>query len=384
LNLLKGIASKLKGHNCEKMVKRIGNELSLTLPNIDVGAAKINMGLFSNKIVELVRASGVAAALDNSQYLICRMKGSTDDSELRKNCERIYLQIVLALTQLESIIETIKIDPSPEIRTELSEWIKYCSSLNKHAIETVRPGTSGKGPGDPKIEDIMNYQNITQDDMNEALVELEEHNLHTDHQFESGYGNKVPEQISDVDEGEIRYLINKYEHDSQVRYDVLKRLDELSRTRKLYQSISFLKFLRKISKNEDKNEIAMFFYILHNLFLISKEHDKQKYSSLVANYKPLLSSAFIEIRGRYSYSQTRNILVSLNLNDEEWCELHWKRIKNAITTGFTREEIEKIYGNITFLRNKPCKSLPRYRGYLAKRDENIEIKKVIESLLIAG
>jgi hypothetical protein len=77
-------------------------------------------------------------------------------------------------------------------------------------------------------------------------------------------------------------LINKYKHDSQFRYNVLKRLDELSKTRKLYQSISFLKFLRKISKNEDKNELVMFLYILHNLILISKEYDKQTYSSLVA------------------------------------------------------------------------------------------------------
>ncbi len=102
MNILKGIASKLKGHDCEKMVKRIGNEISLTLPNVDLGAAKINMGLFSNKLVELVRASNVAAALDNSQYLICRIKSSTDDLELKKNCEKICLQIVLALRAFNS------------------------------------------------------------------------------------------------------------------------------------------------------------------------------------------------------------------------------------------------------------------------------------------
>jgi hypothetical protein len=81
--------------------------------------------------------------------------------------------------------------------------------------------------------------------------------------------------------------------------------------------------------------------------------------------------------GRYSYSQTRDILEILNLSDEEWCELHWKRIKNAIIAGIMKEEIEKIYPNITFVRNNLCTSLPRYRRYLAKRDENIEIKKVI-------
>jgi hypothetical protein len=173
LSILKTIAIKLKGHDCEKMVKRIGNEISLTLPNVDVGGAKINMGLFSNKIVELLRASAIAALLDNSQYLICRTKSTTSNQDLKLNCEKIYLQIILSLTQLESIFESIKIDPSPEMRKELVDWIKYCGSLNKHAIEAVSPGTSGKGPGDYEIEDIMKYQNITEEEMNEALKELE-------------------------------------------------------------------------------------------------------------------------------------------------------------------------------------------------------------------
>jgi hypothetical protein len=156
------------------MVKRTGNEISLTLPTVDIGIAKINIGLFANKIVELVRASTIATALDNSQYLICKMKGSTADATLKLNCDKIYLQILLAITQLESIFESLKIDPSSEIRDELVEWIKYCGSLNKHAIEAISPGTSGKGPGDEKMEDIMRYQNITDYDIKEALNELEE------------------------------------------------------------------------------------------------------------------------------------------------------------------------------------------------------------------
>ena len=164
---------KLRGHDCEKMVKRIGNEISLTLPTVDAGVAKINVGLFSNKIVELVRASTIAANLDNAQYLVCKTKSSTTDPDLKLNCEKIYLQIVLSLTQLESIFESIKIDPSPEMRTELAEWIKYCGSLNKHAIEAVSPGSSGKGLGDYEIKDIMKYQKISSEDMDEALNELE-------------------------------------------------------------------------------------------------------------------------------------------------------------------------------------------------------------------
>lgn len=170
---LKRIASKLKGHDCEKMVKRTGNEISLTLPTIDIGTTKINMELFSNKIVELVKASTTATALDTAQYGICNEKRRTDDPESKKDYGKIYLQIVLAFTQLESIFEAIKIDPSPETRNELSEWIKYSSSLIKHVIEAVRPGTSGKGPGDLEIDDIMKYQKITEDDMNEGIGKLE-------------------------------------------------------------------------------------------------------------------------------------------------------------------------------------------------------------------
>jgi hypothetical protein len=167
------MAIKLRGHDCEKMVKRVGNEISLFLPTVDIGTAKINVGLFSNKIVELVRASAIAANLDNAQYMVCKTKSSTSDPDLKLNCEKIYLQIILSLTQLESIFESIKIDPSPETRKELAEWIKYCGSLNKHAIEAVSPGTSGKGPGDYEIEDIMKYQKISTEDMDNALKELQ-------------------------------------------------------------------------------------------------------------------------------------------------------------------------------------------------------------------
>ena len=78
------------------------------------------------------------------------------------------------------------------------------------------------------------------------------------------------------------------------------------------------------------------------------------------------------------------MLNSLDLSNEEWCELRWNRIINAIISGITIDEIEDIYDDITFLRNHKFKSLPQYRTYLAKKDEYIEVKKGIESLLISG
>jgi hypothetical protein len=174
LSILKNIAIKLKGHDCDRMVKRIGNEISLTLPTLEGGIAKINIGLFSNRIVELVKASNIAVVLDNSQYLICKVKTNTNDPDLKLNCEKIYLQIIFSLTQLESLFETIKVDPNPEMRKELIEWIKYSGSLTQQAIEAISPGTSGKGPEDYEIKDIMRYQNITEDEMKETLQELKE------------------------------------------------------------------------------------------------------------------------------------------------------------------------------------------------------------------
>ncbi len=99
MSILKDIAAKLRGHDCEKRVKRVGNEISLTLPTVDVGIAKINVGLFSNKVVELVRAYTIAASLDNAQYIVCKTKSSTSDPDLKLNCEKIGLQLVLSLTQ---------------------------------------------------------------------------------------------------------------------------------------------------------------------------------------------------------------------------------------------------------------------------------------------
>jgi hypothetical protein len=153
---------------------------------------------------------------------------------------------------------------------------------------------------------------------------------------------------------------------------------------KLYQSSSFMKFLKKIIKNEDKNIIIAVFYILHNLIKMSKKHDNQIYSTFVADYKPLLSKAFNDLHGKYSYSQSKNILDSLDLSNDEWCELHWKRVKSAIVGGITVEEIDKIYDNIIFVRNDSCKSLPQYRRYLRKKDVHIDVKKRIEAILISG
>ena len=71
----------------------------------------------------------------STQYLVCKAKHDSEDQEFKTRCERIQSQIILALTQLRNIFETIKVDTNPEMRKELADWIMYCGSFNKHAYE---------------------------------------------------------------------------------------------------------------------------------------------------------------------------------------------------------------------------------------------------------
>ena len=67
-------------------------------------------------------------------------------------------------------MKLVKIDPSEDIRKQLGEWIDYCSSLNKHAIESLNPGAIGKGES-PKysLGDILRYQKISPEEIDEAI-----------------------------------------------------------------------------------------------------------------------------------------------------------------------------------------------------------------------
>jgi hypothetical protein len=172
VDILKSIASNLKDHDCKNMIKIRGKEISLTSPTVNAEAIKINIGLFSNQIRSLDRASNVAKKLDELQYSICKINSTTNDPTIKKNYQKLYLQIILALVQLQSIIEKIKKGPNPGIRKELEDWINYCDSLNGHVNQVITPGIP-KGTGKYNIEEIMRYQNITENDMDEALRELE-------------------------------------------------------------------------------------------------------------------------------------------------------------------------------------------------------------------
>jgi hypothetical protein len=77
------------------------------------------------------------------------------------------------------------------------------------------------------------------------------------------------------------------------------------------------------------------------------------------------------------------MLESLKIGSAEWCGLHWIRIKNGINYGISKERIEEIYENITYLRNNCNDKIRKYRKYLLKVDNSIEIKREILRYLIS-
>lgn len=192
-------------------------------------------------------------------------------------------------------------------------------------------------------------------------------------------------KIEDPDEEDIRYNIKKYkDDDSQLKEIVLKGFDKLSRHTKLYNSISFMKFLNELRTKADKNEIAMFLYILHNLIILSSKSDPDIYSKLRNEYLSFLCIAFANWQQRDILwpDKIEEVLKSFQIDIEQWCSLHWERIKNAINTGIDEDKISTIERNVAFLRNNKCKMLPQIRNYLDKKDDHTTIKRRIEALLI--
>ena len=81
---LRQLVKSIKGNDCEKFVKTIGNEYSLSGGGIDGGPVKINIGMFANKVIEsFINQPTQLVSLDNSQYLLCKEISETNDQDLK-------------------------------------------------------------------------------------------------------------------------------------------------------------------------------------------------------------------------------------------------------------------------------------------------------------
>jgi hypothetical protein len=171
---LSNIVRGIKGHNCELLIKCTATEITFTGTNIGVPNAKIEIGSFSNKLIELVHATEVAVAIDNSQYLLCKeVSAMRDDDPSKNDYKKIRLQLLIAFNQLQGILGSLKEQPSDELKKELANWIKYMSELNEQSIAFLQPGQKlvQKG-GKSKLKQIMKYQGVTDDELDEAVNEM--------------------------------------------------------------------------------------------------------------------------------------------------------------------------------------------------------------------
>jgi hypothetical protein len=169
--ILSGIATALRGHDCEKLVKRTANDLKLSGVAIDVGPIDVKVGEISNKPKQLVKSSDIAVSLDDTQFQLCKdMSKMKDEDPLKDDCKRIRLMIIVGINNLRIILDGLKEQPSDNLKKELAEWVKYMSKLHKQSISLLKPGrTKGLGKGAMEIAQIMKYQGINEAQMQDAM-----------------------------------------------------------------------------------------------------------------------------------------------------------------------------------------------------------------------
>jgi hypothetical protein len=172
MSILTGIAKALKGHECQMLIKRTGNEITLTGLGADIGELKLNIGSFSNRLIELVKATEVALALDDSQYLLCITSSNMKDNEqLKHDCQRIRLMLIMAFSQLRAIVGSMQgttTSDDEDLKQQLIKWIEYMGELHKQSISLLEPGPKLLSKG-PKISQIMKYQGINEEQIQEAM-----------------------------------------------------------------------------------------------------------------------------------------------------------------------------------------------------------------------
>jgi hypothetical protein len=169
MGILSTIATTIKGRDCEMLIKRTQNEITISGANAGIGDLKIDIASFSNKLIEVVKASQLAVALDDWQYLLCKTLPSIqNDDQLKNQCQRIRLMLIVAFSQLRTILIGMQEQLSEELQQELLKWIKYMNDLNEQSIKLLEPGPKMPSKG-TKIVQVMKYQCIDDVQLEEAI-----------------------------------------------------------------------------------------------------------------------------------------------------------------------------------------------------------------------
>jgi hypothetical protein len=140
---LTDIAKSLKGSRCERLVKQIGNEITISGTSFGILNYKFDIGDYSNHFQEFYKVPPVMIASDNLQYLLCRtiyeMKGDEALREVRVDCSKIRVLLILAFSNLQMML--IIPEPNEELKKKIVDWADYMCSLNKQCIRILTPAS---------------------------------------------------------------------------------------------------------------------------------------------------------------------------------------------------------------------------------------------------
>jgi uncharacterized protein YdgA (DUF945 family) len=172
MNFLHTAVERIRGRRCEKLVKRTGNEVTLSA-GVEVGDFKINVANFSNIIKELVDVPDTAVALDDTQYLLCMaISDMKDIPQLKEKCIAIRLQLIIGFNQLRAILSSIKEEPTEELKKELAKWLMYMDDLHIHSISILNPETLSRNKAGSTLEQIREYQGIDERELQDAVKQI--------------------------------------------------------------------------------------------------------------------------------------------------------------------------------------------------------------------
>jgi hypothetical protein len=175
MNPLSRVAKWLRGRDCERIIKRIGNEYKITGADLEGGGFTFKLGSFSNKIVPIItKPTDLAISIDDSQYQLCVTISNLKEGDLKDYCTRIRLQLILGINQWRALVSSIEKVPLEEVKKDLSEWTKFMNRLNKQSILLLKPGhrSIGKGKSAIELARITKFQNLEEKDVQEAINQM--------------------------------------------------------------------------------------------------------------------------------------------------------------------------------------------------------------------
>ncbi len=209
MGLASSFAEKIRGHNCEKLVQYTKQEITFKGLSGEGSGYKISLGEFSNSVKVTNTVTEVMKALDNNQYLLCMQAHDSNAShELRDKCLQARVMCTIGLSNFQALAALQ--EPDKPLNPEIKKWIKNMNALTLECMGAFVPKgskNSANHSGKPKkakpkmsvsygalsktkiekeatpkkiatkkakskqpaISQIMKYQGIAVDDMNEAI-----------------------------------------------------------------------------------------------------------------------------------------------------------------------------------------------------------------------